>query len=559
MQVISTTITGKAIGPLGIFQPNYAGSTEPWARAGGHMAVWTPIPADSNTYQAFLGHAGETTVERMVRLCGEESIPVDVIGTTVTTMGPQEIATLVSVLRKCEATEDGLMGDGRGPGLYFVTRSYRYNRAAAISPDMAADPPQVGDPFAPADDDQRNRNIIKVDRDGGSSATYEDTDGPLGTDEIQDYDSSVPVNYADDSGLYNRAAFEVRKGTVLGFRYPTLRLDLAATPALVRAWLAAGLADRIDVLNVTSKATQHPPGTVSLLLEGYSASLSPFDWELACNCSAVRAVAGAGAGGLGRRVPVADRLRRLVDHHGLPGRHDQHQRDGVRRVPVVDGGRRLSAGPRRRRCPGHLHRRVGCQLAADVHRHRDRLPAGHRLPGEAVAPPEDRIVRRPMSATLPTNFVPNHAPDAAEMGQVLSAITRITNIQIMSAIATASRAAYNGTSYADVSGTSAAWTKSADSSGSDVIVLAQCSMFSQTAVDTFKLGINIGGTDYDIANFQCQPINTRYNFVGFRLITGIAAGAYTPILRVKRTSGGTGTVAVDANDCASWLICEAPK
>lgn len=248
------------------------------------LAIFYVLPA-SILYQAGVGYVGETATARLARLCLEQGVPIDIVGASDTLMGPQGMDTFLNLIRECETTDDGLLYDGLGPGLGYITRQSRYDRPAALILDMAADPPQVGDPFEPKDDDQRNRNLVKVDRRNGSSATYEDSTGPLGTDAIQDYDASVTVNTPDDSGLLFRAAWEVRKGTVDGYRYPTLAFDLAATPALARAWLAARLADRADVLNVASKATQHPPGTISQLMQGYTTFLSPFDWTVVANCS----------------------------------------------------------------------------------------------------------------------------------------------------------------------------------------------------------------------------------------------------------------------------------
>lgn len=252
----------------------------------GHVVVWTPALISVDTRSAFNGFPSESTTGRFNRLCGENDIQAFQIGPrSTTTMGPQSVDTFINLQREVETTEDGLLVDGLGPGLTLVTRSERYNATAVLTPDMAADPPQVANPFAPADDDQRNRNLIKADRKNGSSATFEDSTDDLGTSNIGTYDSTVTVNIDSDSDLLSRASWEVHKGTAKGFRYPSLNLDLAATPAIVPYWLATQLSGRIDVLNVTSKATQHPPGTVSLLLEGYSETLSPFDWLVTANCS----------------------------------------------------------------------------------------------------------------------------------------------------------------------------------------------------------------------------------------------------------------------------------
>jgi hypothetical protein len=251
----------------------------------GHIALWEPTTS-IDIFSPASGWSGETSTTRFNRLCGEQSIFAQQIGpSSTTTMGPQGQDTFTNILREDETTEDGLLVDGLSAGLTFISRSARYNAVALMQPDMAADPPQVDNPFAPTDDDQRDRNIVKVDRKNGSSATVESASGDLGTDTIGDYDTSVTVNTQTDDVLLARAAWEVNKGTAPGFRYPTLAFNLAATPLLISTWLSTSLSGRIDVLNVTSKATQHPPGTISQILEGYNEVLTPFDWDVVANCS----------------------------------------------------------------------------------------------------------------------------------------------------------------------------------------------------------------------------------------------------------------------------------
>lgn len=205
------------------------------------------------------------------------------VGVCGTLMGPQSIDSFVNVLRECEAADGGVLYEDSN-GLGYLTNFARYNQSPSLTVDMNAG--HVADPFAPVDDDQRNRNLVKVDRKNGSSATYEDKPGPLGTKAIGTYDNSLTVNVQSDAVLYDRASWEVHKGTVEGLRYPDLNLDFVATPSLLPAWLATTLNERIDVINVTSKATQHPPGDISLLLEGYTETLAPDEWTVKpANCS----------------------------------------------------------------------------------------------------------------------------------------------------------------------------------------------------------------------------------------------------------------------------------
>ncbi len=249
----------------------------------GHVAAWAPWSSSIDTYDAFIGHAGESATTRPTRLCSEEGVSASLVGISDIAMGSQGTDTFLSLLRECEAADDGILYDGFSSGIASVARTSQYNGIPTLAPDMAGG--QIAPPFSPVDDDQRNRNLVKVTRKDGSFATYEDSTGPLGTANIGTYDSSLTVNTSSYTGLYDRAAWEVHKGTVEGLRYPTLSLNLAATPSQVPAWLATPLLSRIDVLNVEDVATQHPPGTVSLVLEGYAESLSPFVWDIVANCS----------------------------------------------------------------------------------------------------------------------------------------------------------------------------------------------------------------------------------------------------------------------------------
>lgn len=285
--VYNSTLTVETLGSAALLYVARGNNINPAPMSIGHVAIWQPYnpPTTVDTYQAFLGYVGESPTTRIARLCAEQAMPLAMAGTSNQAMGPQSVDTFLNLLRECEATDHGVLGDGLGPGLRYTARSARYNMTPGMTPDMAADPPQVDDPFQPADDDQRNRNLYKVDRRNGSNATVQDTVGTLGINNIGVYDSTATINTQTDDVLPAHAAWFVRLGVVEGFRYPTLNLDLAATPGLIPAWIATGDNDRVDVLNVVSKATQHPPYDVPLLVEGYSESFDPFSWQVQANCS----------------------------------------------------------------------------------------------------------------------------------------------------------------------------------------------------------------------------------------------------------------------------------
>lgn len=231
------------------------------------------------------GIAGELATDRITRLANSVNVTATIIGSSATTMGPQSTNTLTSVLRECETADMGLLFDGYDPGIGYVCRSTRYNEAAAMTLDMAAG--QVDAPFAPADDDQRNRNVWVVSRKNGSSAQAQDSTGPLGTDLLKGigtYDSSETVNLDSDAALSAYASWLVHLGTTPGFRHPSLNIDLAANPTKIDDFVAAPLNSRFDVLN-PSTASGFAPDAISVLEEGYTETLGPFSWKVAANCS----------------------------------------------------------------------------------------------------------------------------------------------------------------------------------------------------------------------------------------------------------------------------------
>jgi hypothetical protein len=281
----SATIVGETLDPISRIWINGDMQTASgWRVSASGLQVYTD-PTAAPRYAAGAGYVGETATDRMARLAAEQGVALNIIGTSATTMGPQLPAAFVDLLRECEDADGGLLYDGAGPGLGYVCRSNRYNEPAAITLDMAADPPQVDDPFSPVDDDQRNRNDVTVSRSGGSSARYIDQSGPLGTDTIGVYDTSVTLNLSDDTELLNQAGWRVHLGTVEGLRYPTLSADLAAVPALATTWLALTLTGRVDVVNVTSRAVQHPPDDLALGVEGWTEVLGTYTWAATANCS----------------------------------------------------------------------------------------------------------------------------------------------------------------------------------------------------------------------------------------------------------------------------------
>lgn len=256
----------------------------------GHITVQNAITDETAQIAALNAHNHELATTRIARLCAENSVSVTIVDNQAdgdpdtVACGFQSIDTLVNLLREAEVVDQGILHDGKHAGLTYLTRRTRENAYPFLTLDITEG--DLPDPFtAPADDDQRNVNKATASRKNASSFTYEDEDGPLGTEAIGIYDTDITVNNDSDGEIAHYASLLVRMGTVEGYRYPTLELDFTHVPHLLPQWLQARLGGRIDVLELDSVLAQHPAGTISLLLEGYRQEIDQFRWRATANCS----------------------------------------------------------------------------------------------------------------------------------------------------------------------------------------------------------------------------------------------------------------------------------
>jgi len=276
--VISQTITGQTMGAVQRVTINPTGDVIEQVPSLGHLAVWAPYASSIDTLAAFRGFAGETAPDRMVRLCAEEGVPFVVAGSAGEPMGPQPVATLLTMLREAEATDGGILyelADGR---LAYLRREDRYNRPV----DLALTYGQLAGSFVPTDDDRFVRNDVTASRVNGSWAQATD-DAHIAAQGR--YNDDVTINPQADGVLANHAGWRVHLGTVDELRFPQLTLNLRnprVTAAVVAAWLASDVGSRMTVAG--------PPPELALtqidqLIEGYDEVLDRVEWTAALHCS----------------------------------------------------------------------------------------------------------------------------------------------------------------------------------------------------------------------------------------------------------------------------------
>ncbi len=138
-------------------------------------------------------------------------------------------------------------------------------------------------------------------------------------------------------------------------------------------------------------------------------------------------------------------------------------------------------------------------------------------------------------------------------------LSRLSNLGVFASAGGCSLATTSA-SYVDITNASLSWTKLGGATDTDILVAVAISMYSATSGTTAgKVGINIGGTDTDvILTWHSAASTIQGSYVGFKKITGVAAGALTPKLRALRTSG-SGTLTVDSLVNVAFLVGEVPK
>ncbi|GAA5119134.1 hypothetical protein [Haloechinothrix salitolerans] len=256
---------GLAIGHLSLLNGNIHGAF--WDTASSSLRAWS----------------GETAGDRIVRLCGEEGIPLRVIGDMSDTaaMGPQRIDTLLNLLDEAAKVDMGILVDDRDAiRLLYRARSDLYNQDVALSLDYAGG--EVASTLEPVPDDQLTRNDVTVKRPKGGSYRAVLATGPMSVAAVGLYDTAPEINVASDNQLADQAHWRLHLGTVDEPRYPQIVADLTATPSKVDAATSVFVGDRVQVTNPPS---WEPPDTIDQLAQGGTEKLTPHRHTIGLNCS----------------------------------------------------------------------------------------------------------------------------------------------------------------------------------------------------------------------------------------------------------------------------------
>jgi hypothetical protein len=238
-----------------------------------------------------LNPVGETAGSRIQRLCAENGIAFEAIGTLSDSvaMGGQDKSNPLSLMQEAELADGGLLYESTATlGLGYRTRVSLCNQDAAFTLDYSGF--NLSEVPTPVEDDRYIQNQVTVTVNGVTSS-YSLTSGSLSTlpppAGVGVYGTDVTLNLNSTEEGASHAAWRVFLGTVDEPRYPQISVNLAhstftSNPALKQAVLGLRQGDRILVSNLPFWL---PPGNIDQLILGFEETLTHFEHRITFNCA----------------------------------------------------------------------------------------------------------------------------------------------------------------------------------------------------------------------------------------------------------------------------------
>lgn len=279
--LITDTFTGMTVGRCTRIDMGASGTMTGWAV--GHVGVANTQSWLFASSDLIGGYIGESPTTRISRVCAQAGVPVSVSSGSNVNMGPQTTGDLMTVLAECEEADHGLLYDGDDFGINYLTRGTRTVTGVSLALDIRDG--QVMPPFQPLENTRLVHNDITVTRSGGGSARSVQASGQAyAAGMVGVFSDSTTLNLENDSALLGHSTWLLSLGTVDLDRFPTLALDLSASPALAVTWLNFfWVGVRISITGLPTTGGLDP----DLFVEGFTLSMSPVDWMVDANCSPV--------------------------------------------------------------------------------------------------------------------------------------------------------------------------------------------------------------------------------------------------------------------------------
>lgn len=263
----------------------------------GHVVVRDTIASLFDLSDQLNAYVGEVAGARLARLCGENALQFTWFGSLADTsrMGPQGVATLLTLLRECEATDHGILYESTDrEGIAYRTRVSLYSQPPRVELDYAGHDLSG---YEPTQDDLAIVNEVVVIRGSAGGATGGQSEpaileeGPLSILDPPDgvgpgYRTQVTLNAETDAQLDDHASWLLHLGTAPQQRVTGVVAQLQRTSAFandaaraVVRGLRAG-----DLLVVQNPPTSlGAPDDVRQLVQGWSMTLSQHQHEVTLN------------------------------------------------------------------------------------------------------------------------------------------------------------------------------------------------------------------------------------------------------------------------------------
>jgi len=264
----------------------------------GHIqvqAAWASLFAIGNPLNAW---QGETAAARYARIAQENGWQARILGSpgASAVMGPQGVATMLTLLQECEDADRGQAHEPRQVlGLGYRTLASMTAQSPVLALDYAQSQPggvngsAADSGLDPNYDDLLSRNDWSLSRgsaSGSPGATVRSqlNDGStMSVSVLGDYADTRTVNVLADAQLADVGGWMVHAGTADEYRWPVVPVNLARSEMASLWWQAL----RLEVGDYLSMA--NPPSmvlydTVRQLMLGTSERLGGFHYTMEFNC-----------------------------------------------------------------------------------------------------------------------------------------------------------------------------------------------------------------------------------------------------------------------------------
>lgn len=231
------------------------------------------------------GFVGDRSEQRAIRFLAYAGVPSSQIvtqaGAELVTYQKTSGSSVIDALRVVEATEGGVLFDGRDGSVTFHNRSNRYAKSAAATLNMAAQ--HVGADYAPKVDRTSLVNDVTIDN-ATTGAKYRVFD----SGSINEYGTAAQSMAS--VALYQASQEQQANWLVSAYSTPQIRVPSLSVDVLAHQGLTPSLQTLLgltisDLIAVANAPTQADSTTASYFVEGYSERIGSESYELTFNLS----------------------------------------------------------------------------------------------------------------------------------------------------------------------------------------------------------------------------------------------------------------------------------